>query len=132
VKSEPIELPQAQISMSRFQSFPFAILFFTAPEFADDPNELTLAERQALSAQIMRCVPPIKATTRSVTTIEIHLNTDGTMAAESKIVASPTPEIGKAMLRAASMCGPYRLPAQKYEKWKQLLVDFNLGPPKQN
>jgi hypothetical protein len=118
--------------MARFQSFPFAILFFTAPAFADDPNELTLAERQTLSAQIMRCVPPIKTTTRSVTTIEIHLNPDGTMAAESKIVASPTPEIGKAMLRAASMCGPYRPPAQKYEKWKQLLVDFNLGPPKQN
>jgi hypothetical protein len=36
------------------------------------------------------------------------------------------------MLRAALMCGPYRLPAQKYEKWKQILVDFDLGPPKQN
>jgi hypothetical protein len=56
----------------------------------------------------------------------------GWIGGGGKIVASPTPEIGKAMLRAALMCGPYRLPAQKYEKWKQILVDFDLGPPKQN
>jgi hypothetical protein len=118
--------------MSRFPLFPLAIFLFVTAALAADPNELTLAERQALMTQIGRCVPPTNTRGRSLTTIDLHLNPDGSVAAESKIVASPTPEIGKAMLRAALMCGPYRLPAQKYEKWKQILVDFDLGPPKQN
>ncbi len=118
--------------MSRCPLFPFAIFLFVTPALAADPNELMLAEHQALIEQITRCVPPTNMTKRSITTIDLRLNPDGSVAAESKVVASPTPEIGKAMLRAALMCGPYRLPAQKYEKWKQILVDFDLGPPKQN
>ena len=129
---EPYRDVEAQIGMSRFPLFPLAIFLFVTPALAADPNELTLAEHQALMTQIGRCVPPTNTRGRSLTTIDLHLNPDGSVAAESKIVASPTPEIGKAMLRAALMCGPYRLPAQKYEKWKQILVDFDLGPPKQN
>ena len=116
------------MSMSRFHIAVLLISSLLAPALAAGPNELTQAERQALISQIARCVPPRNVDTRSVTTIELHLNPDGTMAAESKVVSSPTPEIGKAMLRAASQCGPYRLPAQKYENWKQILVDFNTGP----
>jgi hypothetical protein len=124
--------PGAQTCMSRFWLFPLAIFLSLPPALAANPAELTLAERQALMTQIERCVPPTNMTTRSVTTIDLRLNPDGSLAAESKVIASPTAEIGKAMLRAASMCGPYRLPAQKYEKWKQILLDFDLGPPNQN
>ena len=118
--------------MSRFWLFPLAIFLLVLPALASNPAGLTPAERQALMTQIGRCVPPTNMTTRSVTTIDLRLNPDGSVAAESKVIASPTLEIGKAMLRAALLCGPYRLPAQKYEKWKQMLLDFDLGPPKQN
>jgi hypothetical protein len=118
--------------MSRSKLFPFAIFLLAAPARAADPSELTSAERQGLIATITRCVPPTNTTGQSMTTIDLRLNPDGSVAAESKVIASPTPEIGKAMLRAALMCGPYRLPAQKYEKWKHILVDFDLGPAKPN
>jgi hypothetical protein len=118
--------------MSKYKLFPLAIFLLAAPALAAGPNELTLGERQGLIATITRCVPPINATGQSMTTIDLRLNPDGSVAAESKVIASPTPEIGKAMLRAALMCGPYRLPPQKYEKWKQILVDFDLGPAKPN
>jgi hypothetical protein len=129
---EPYRDVEAQIGMSRFPLFPLAIFLFVTAALAADPNELTLAERQALMTQLGRCVPPTNTSNKSMTTIDLRLNPDGSVAAESKVIASPTPEIGKAMLRAAVMCGPYRLPAEKYEKWKQILVDFDLGPAKPN
>ena len=87
--------------MSRSRLFPLAIFLLAAPARAAGPNELTLAERQGLIAQITRCVPPINTTGQSMTTIDLRLNPDGSVVAESKVIASPTPEIGKAMLRAA-------------------------------
>jgi hypothetical protein len=108
-----------------------AIISLVTPALAAD-NELTSGERQALISQIQRCVPPLNIATHAVTTIDLRLDADGSVTEESKIVSSPTPEIGKAMLRAVSQCQPYRLPAQKYQKWKQILVDFDLGPPRQN
>jgi hypothetical protein len=118
--------------MSRSKLFPLAIALLAAPALAAGSNELTPAERQGLIAMITRCMPPINTTGQSMTTIDLRLNPDGSVAAESKVIASPTPEIGKAMLRAAVVCGPYRLPPEKYEKWKQILVDFDLGPAKPN
>ena len=112
--------------------FLFAFISLVTPALAAQQSELTPGERQALISQIARCVPPINIAAHSVITIDLRLNADGSVTEESKIVSSPTPEIGKAMLRAVSQCQPYRLPAQEYQRWKQILVDFDLDPPKQS
>ena len=111
--------------MSRLYLFPLVISWLATPALAADPSELIQAERQALISQIERCAPPLNIDKRRATTIELRLNADGSVAAESKVVASPTPEIGKATQRAAMQCQPYRLPGQNYEKWKHILADFD-------
>jgi hypothetical protein len=127
--------------MIKILPLPLAIALATPAFAASAPEErtsptlpggLTTAERETLIAQIARCVPPINISVRSITTIDLRLNRDGSVSEESKVVASPTEAVGRAMLRAAYQCQPYRLPPQKYEDWKEIRVDFDIGPPKRD
>ena len=139
-RNEPDRHDRCHMIMIKILPLPLAIALAT-PAFAASapdertpprPGDLTTAERETLIAQIARCVPPINISVRSITTIDLRLNRDGSVSEESKVVASPTQAVGRAMLKAAHQCQPYRLPSQKYENWKDIRVDFDTGPPKRD
>jgi hypothetical protein len=58
--------------------------------------------------------------------IDLILNFDGSVSPDSKIVASPTPELGQRVMKALIQCQPYLLPAEKYAAWKLIPMSVDL------
>jgi len=83
---------------------------------------LTSEEIAGLRKQVAACT---KANDfESETELELHLNRDGTVAPNSKIISGATPELGRNLLDAAVKCQPYLLPAAKYDAWKAIILVF--------
>ena len=86
-----------------------------------------------LSAQAKRCwaIPDGWSDPRQVSvTLRFQLAPDGTIDGDPAVVEFPATTIGaaaaKAALTAVKQCGPYRLPADKYEQWKD--IQLSLAP----
>ena len=93
---------------------------------------LTLSEMDALRAQMQRCWnPPIGLADRQelVIAVQISLAPDGSVVEISKIGAEGVGALydvaADAARRAVLQCQPYRLPATKYEVWKEVQVTFD-------
>ena len=85
---------------------------------------LTPEEVRGLRTQLTRCVPPPPSGMNGRLQIEIDLilNFDGSVSPDSKIVSSPTPELGQRMMKALAECQPYLLPAEYLEMYSPQLV----------
>ena len=84
-------------------------------------------------AQAKRCwaIPDGWSDPRQVSvTLRFQLEPDGSLAGDPDVVEFPATNIGaaaaKAALTAVKQCGPYRLPADKYEQWRD--IQLSLAP----
>ena len=82
-------------------------------------------------AQAKRCwaIPDGWSDPRQVSvTLRFQLEPDGKLAGDPAVVEFPATTIGaaaaKAALTAVKQCGPYRLPADKYEQWKDIQLSL--------
>jgi hypothetical protein len=99
-----------------------------APITPTDPLSLTQEETRGLRTQLTRCVPPPPSGANGRLQIEsdLILNFDGSVSPDSKIVSSPTPELGQRVVTALVECQPYLLPAEKYAGWKLIPLSVDL------
>jgi hypothetical protein len=93
---------------------------------------MTQSEIDALRAQITRCwvIPTGWTNPREVTvSIRFQLNRDGTVNGMPEVVEYPAsqygPVAGDNAIRAVMQCGPYQLPAEKYEEWADVQLRFS-------
>ncbi len=93
---------------------------------------LTQSEIDALRAQIQACWNPPIATQDAqslVVRVKILLNQDGSLAAEPVLMnrgSAATFQIAaEGAMRAVRRCAPYRLPAAKYDAWKDVEITFD-------
>ncbi|WP_375466254.1 cell envelope integrity protein TolA [uncultured Methylobacterium sp.] len=86
-----------------------------------------------LQQQIERCyaAPPGAAQGVVLPVLDIHLNQDGSLSTEPRIMrggaSSVDQSIAQAALRAVRRCAPYRIPAQYapyYNDWKAINAEF--------
>jgi hypothetical protein len=92
---------------------------------------MTQSEIDALRSQITRCwvIPQGWTNPRQVTvSVRFQLNPDGTVAGMPEVVEFPAsqygPVAGDNAIRAVMQCGPYALPAEKYDQWKDVQLRF--------
>lgn len=95
---------------------------------------MTQSEIDALRSQIQDCwvIPTGWTNPREVSvTIRFGLNRDGTVAGMPEVVEFPASQYGQVSadnaIRAVLQCGPYALPAEKYEQWS--VVQLRFTPP---
>lgn len=102
---------------------------------ADYGRKTTLPDTllQELTAQTKRCwaVPSGWSDPQQVTvTLRFQLKPDGTLDGDPAVVEFPATPIGaasaKSAIAAVTQCGPYRLPADRYEQWKD--IQLNMAP----
>ncbi|WP_108658528.1 cell envelope biogenesis protein TolA [Acuticoccus kandeliae] len=93
---------------------------------------LTLSEMDALRAQMQRCWnPPIGLAGGQdiIVQVQIRLTPDGAVESIDQIGAQGVGSLYDvavdAARRAVLQCQPYRLPAEKYEVWKDVQVSFD-------
>lgn len=138
-KDEP--KPQAQQSDDALDSLDD----FLAEDQEDLPRRaiglgdgMTISEVDALRQEMQKCWrPPTGAANPEELIVElrIFLNEDGSLVRAPRIVRSGTSTFGKnsfamaaeeAARRAVVMCAPYDfLPADKYERWKEVTITFD-------
>jgi hypothetical protein len=80
-----------------------------------------------LSAEVKRCwtVPSGWTDPRqAAVTLRFLLNRDGTLDGDPAVVEFPATPVGaaaaKAAIAAVTQCGPYNLPAEQFEQWKDI------------
>jgi len=93
---------------------------------------MTQSEIDALRSQITRCwvIPQGWTNPHEVTvSVRFQLNPDGTVAGMPEVVEFPAsqygPVAGDNAIRAVMQCGPYALPAEKYDQWKDVQLRFS-------
>lgn len=103
-----------------------------------DMNMMTADLASMLKSEMSPCwtSPPVGAPhpERLIPSFRIQLNRDGTvarqpqLAAESAAAAAADPFMRAAVeaaRRAILTCGPYKLPADRYEQWKDATISFD-------
>jgi hypothetical protein len=95
------------------------------------PTTLSRDELDSVGAQAKRCwnIPAGWTRPQQVSvTIRFQLNPDGTLRGAPSVVAFPASALGKAAadsaIRAVAECGPFKLPADKYDEWKDIQLSF--------
>ncbi|HEY3777047.1 MAG TPA: cell envelope integrity protein TolA [Rhizomicrobium sp.] len=90
-------------------------------------NAMTADLQDALRSQIQPCwSPPVGAPhpERLVVTFDLFLNPDGSVARPPQLLASSSDPYfnaaKEAALRAIYTCAPYKLPADRYEQWREI------------
>jgi hypothetical protein len=96
--------------------------------------KMTQDEIAALRAQIERCwvIPTGWTHPREVSvTIRFALTVDGMVRGRPEVVEFPASQYGPVAadnaIRAVQQCGPYKLPAEKYDQWS--VVQLRFTPP---
>ncbi|HEY9057212.1 MAG TPA: hypothetical protein VIN77_08685 [Aurantimonas sp.] len=95
--------------------------------------KLSQGELDALRGQIQRCWSPPSGVSEAGSlriSIQMRLDSSGQLEARPEIVdgggSSMIERIaGEAALRAVQRCAPYNLPAEKYETWADVVVNFD-------
>lgn len=95
-------------------------------------GKLSQTELDALRGQIAQCwrfEGGVMDANDLVVRLEIHLNPDGTLLGTPKVVnSSGNPAFQSAVLSArvaVLKCQPYKLPLEKYDTWKDVIVNFD-------
>ena len=105
---------------------------FTIPSLGGDTAKLTADELDALRAQLAQCwVPPNGWTDPSQVRVValLSLSPDGSVRGQPDILEAPqgqyASEAPASAIRAIDRCAPFKLPANKYDAWKQVKVIFD-------
>ena len=105
---------------------------FGAEEERNPSATMTQSEIDALRAQIQRCwnIPVGWTDPKDVTvTIRFKLNQDGTVNGVPSIQQYPASQYGTVAadraVGAVLQCGPYQLPAEKYDLWSEVQMRFS-------
>jgi len=96
-------------------------------------NAMTMDLVDALRNEIEQCwSPPVGAPHPDalVVSFELFLNPDGTVAQPPQLTGSPGADpfmraAQEAARRAIYTCAPYRLPADRYNQWRDIAVTFD-------
>ncbi len=93
---------------------------------------MTQSELDALRAQISRCwSPPVGAADASQLAVKIEFGLDrqGNVNFGPQPIEYPANQFGVAAvesaMRAVRRCAPYSLPAEKYEAWRRVRINFD-------
>ena len=96
-----------------------------------DTAKMTENELDALRAQVQKCwvLPTGWTDPRQVSVvIRFGLNQDGTVLGTPVVIEGPASQYGQVSadnaIRAVLRCGPYRLPPEKYDQWKEVQIRF--------
>ncbi|MEJ1158137.1 hypothetical protein [Prosthecomicrobium sp. N25] len=93
--------------------------------------KMTQNEVDALVAQIKKCWnPPIGASEANLkVTMRFALNQDGSVSGRPQPIEAPAHPLGVSLARSAErailQCGPYKLPADKYQAWADVAATFD-------
>ncbi len=100
------------------------------PSGRDD--RLSMSDIDALRRQIAQCWnPPISVRDAQdlIVRVAIELNPDGSLSAMPRVIGGTShPSFNVAAeeaTRAVSRCEPYRLPAEKYDLWQEIHINFD-------
>jgi hypothetical protein len=95
-------------------------------------DRMSANEIDAFRAQVSRCwTPPIGGlgSDRIVVKLHIALHRDGSLAFPPKVantIGSPFfRPAAESALRALTQCQPYRMPPEKYDQWREMLLTFD-------
>ncbi len=96
-------------------------------------EQLSQSELDALRGQIQRCwsiIPGMAGAEEVRVRVSMQLSPDGTIAGQPQVSASGGPDgtqraLSSGALRAVMRCAPYQLPAEKYETWANVVVNFD-------
>lgn len=94
---------------------------------------LSQSELDALRGQIQRCwniVPGMADGADVRVQVSMRLSMDGAIEGQPTVTASGGSELAQrtlsgSALRAVLRCAPYSLPAEKYDTWSQVVVNFD-------
>ncbi|MBB4004021.1 hypothetical protein [Aurantimonas endophytica] len=94
---------------------------------------LSQSELDALRGQIQRCWSPPAGVSEAGSlriSIQLRLDPSGALETVPQIVGGGGSSMveriaGEAALRAVRRCAPYNLPAEKYETWADVIVNFD-------
>ena len=92
---------------------------------------MTQNELDGLRGQVQRCwTPPVGSSEANlVVAVRFTLNPDGTLNSRPATVEAPAhpmgPSLARSAERAVAMCAPYKLPADKYAAWSDIILDFD-------
>ncbi|MBB5752603.1 cell envelope biogenesis protein TolA [Prosthecomicrobium pneumaticum] len=105
---------------------------FGASEAVNPSARLSQSELDALRSQVQRCwnVPIGWTDPREVTVvIRFRLNEDGSVNGTPQVIEFPASQYGQvsaeSAIRAVMRCGPYQLPAEKYDQWSEVQMRFS-------
>ena len=95
--------------------------------------KLSQSELDALRGQIQKCWSPPSGVSEAGSlriSIQMQLDPSGQLEARPQIVGGGGGSMmervaGEAALRAVQRCAPYNLPADKYETWAEVVVNFD-------
>lgn len=102
-----------------------------SPRGTNAAIKMSQTEIDALVGQIRRCWnPPPGAVEAGITvTLRFALNQDGSLQGGPVIAKTPDHPLAVPLANSASralrMCGPYKLPAEKYAVWQQVEATFD-------
>jgi outer membrane biosynthesis protein TonB len=152
-KSQQVEQQQAKPDEDKKKSFDvdkvLALLNKVAPSKAAAPdapeghrnvrgfgaqNAMTADLIDGLRSQIQRCwSPPVGAPNpeRLIVSFDLFLNPDGSVAQPPQLLATSSDPYfhaaTEAARRAIYTCAPYKLPADRYQEWREI-KPFNFDP----
>jgi hypothetical protein len=105
---------------------------FGAEEARNPSAVMTQSELDALRSQVQKCwnIPVGWTDPRDVTvTIRFKMNVDGSVSGTPTVEQYPASQYGtvaaESAVRAVLSCGPYQLPAEKYEQWSEVQMRFS-------
>lgn len=103
---------------------------YGSPDGRDD--RMSANEIDAFRAQISRCwTPPVGGLggDRIIVKLRIGLNKDGSLALPpaiaNRVVSPYFRPAAESALRAVMQCQPYRMPPEKYDQWRDMLLTFD-------
>lgn len=98
----------------------------------DSSIEMSISEIDALRGRISRCWSPpvgVRGVEALIIRLRITLNQDGTLAAPPRLLSKGEGAAFRAAAdsagRAVRRCAPYDLPLQKYDKWRDIEMNFD-------
>lgn len=95
-------------------------------------NAITADEREWLRSQIQRCWSPptgVMEASDLVVRLRIAFNIDGSVAGDPQVANSSGSPLFRvaadAAVRAVLRCQPYQMPQEKYDSWRDVILNFD-------
>lgn len=106
----------------------------TSSKGADTSLPLSLSEKDAFKQQVQKCWSPPTGSVKAedlIVRVRISLNKDGTVRGQPELIGqgvfkSQFEKIAaESAVRAILLCQPYKLPIEKYERWRDTTLNFD-------